>query len=72
MAQGVEGYGLVVVMKSERNDATGLTVKLPVHIMMALLDQPGLGEQWKRQAAREYAHREVKKLFPQTGQWEKQ
>lgn len=59
-------------MKSGRNDATGLTVKLPVHIMMALLDQPRLGEQWKRQAAREYAHREVKKLFPQNGSWETQ
>lgn len=55
-------------MRPKRNDATGLTVELPVHIMMALLDQPGLGEQWKRQAAREYAHREVKKLLPQTGQ----
>lgn len=54
------------------NQSDGLKVKLPVSVMMSILTKPAKGEEWTRNAAREYAHREIKKLFPEMGTWEQQ
>lgn len=44
-----------------------MKVELPIHIMMVILTKPANGDQWMRNAAREYAHREIKKNFPEKG-----
>jgi hypothetical protein len=46
-----------------------MNVELPVFILMYILTKPVKGEEWMRNAAREYAHREIKQLFPQEGDW---
>lgn len=38
-------------------------VKLPIHVLQALLKQPAHGEQWRRRAAREYVNREIKQTL---------
>lgn len=47
-----------------------MIVELPIHIMMVILTKPAKCEEWMRNAAREYAHREIKKHFPEKGEWE--
>jgi hypothetical protein len=46
-----------------------MNVSIPVHVMMVLMGQLPQNDRWMKQAAREYCHREIKKLFPEAGPW---